>query len=724
VVAVSLAHDPERQCFDFEGAIIHGCPTDSAPAPFLSLPTSCTGSLQTTIRVDSVQEPGVFQHETVESLGEDGTPEGINSCEGPGFEPTISARPETAAADSPTGLHVALHIPQNLDPEGIATANLKDTTVTLPAGLAINPSTADGRQACSLAQIGLHGPDPAQCPAASQVGTVVAKTPALDHPVPGTVYIARQGENPFGSLIALYIALDDPVSGVIVKVAGEVVSDPVTGQLKTTFLDNPQLPVEDFSFDFAGGPRAALTTPTTCGTYTTTATLTPWTFPEGPTVSRADSFTIGSGAGGGSCPSSEAQVPNTPSFEAGTSAPLAGAFSPFVMRMSRENGSQRFGALNMALPPGVSAKLAGVKECSEAQIAAAAARSGLGQGALEKASPSCPAASQIGTVNVGAGSGNPLFVSGNVYLAGPYKGAPLSLAIITPAIAGPFDLGTVVVRAALYINEETGQATVRSDPIPRILAGIPLDVRTIAVRVDRSDFALNPTSCAQKAVTGEEISTAGSIAPLKDRFQVAGCGDLGYSPKLALNMKGSTRRSGHPALKTVLTQPAGQANSRRVSVVLPATEFIDQNHIANPCTRPQFAEGKCPPGSVLGKAKVFTPLLEKPLEGKVYFRANGGERELPDVVVDLHGQVHVVLVGFTDSVHRKGSESSRVRTTFANVPDAPVSKAIIQLNGGKKGLLVDSANICKVPNLAAVKMSAQNNRERDFNEAIGTSCKK
>lgn len=723
-VPADPAHDEERECFDSEGSIIFGCPTDATPAPFLTLPTSCAGPLQTTIGVDSVAEPGVFQHETVESLGEDDAPEGLNSCEGPGFSPTITARPQTTAADSPTGLHFALHIPQNANPEGTATADLKDAVVTLPTGLAISPSTADGRLACSLAQIELHGPNPAQCPAASAVGTVQAKTPLLDHPVPGTVYLARQGENPFGSLIALYIALDDPISGVIVKLAGRVEPDPATGQLKTTFLDNPQLPVEDFDFDFIGGAHASLTTPPICGTYTTIALLTPWTFPEGPRVSPSDSLAIGSGAGGATCPPGDAQMPNSPIFEAGTAEPQAGSFSPFLLRLHRENGSQRFAALNVTLPTGLSAKLAGVQECSEAQIAQAEARSQPGEGGLERQSPSCPAGSQIGVANVGAGSGAPLFVQGNVYLAGPYKGAPLSLAIITPAVAGPFDLGTVVVRSPLFIDEETGQATVKSDPIPTILQGIPLDVRTIAVKIDRPDFTINPTSCQEKAVSGQVTSTTGAVAVLKDRFQAKRCNLLGYSPKLALTMKGATRRSGHPALKSVLTQPSDQANSRRISVVLPATEFIDQNHIANPCTRPQFAEGRCPPASVLGKARVFTPLLEKPLEGLVYFRANGGERELPDVVVDLHGQVHIVLVGFTDSVHKKGSESSRVRTTFAAVPDAPVSKAIIELNSGKKGLLVNSANICKVHNVATVKMSAQNNQAQDRNQKIATSCHK
>jgi hypothetical protein len=405
-------------------------------------------------------------------------------------------------------------------------------------------------------------------------------------------------------------------------------------------------------------------------------------------------------------------------------APLAGAYSPFVVKLTRENGSQRIAALNTTLPPGVTANFKGVAECSDAQIASAAARSAPGQGALEKQSPSCPAASAIGTVNVGAGSGSPIYVQGNAYLAGPYKGAPFSIAIITPGVAGPFDIGTVVVRAALYVNEETGQGTVRSDPIPQILAGIPLDVRSITAKIDRAGYVLNPTSCEEKAVSAEAISPTGAVAHLQNRFQVGGCRGLDYSPKLSLQLKGATRRSGHPSLRSVLTQPSGQANARRIVVILPPTEFIDPLRTANPCTRPQFAEERCPAASVLGKARVFTPLFDKPLEGKVYFRANGGARELPDAVADLHGRVHVVLVGFVDAVHRKGSETSRIRTTFANVPDAPVTKAIVELRGGKKGTLVNSANLCKVPNIATVKMTAQNNKTQELNQRIATSCKK
>jgi hypothetical protein len=727
-VPAEAGHDGERgSCLDFGGQ----CPSNSVPEAFLTLPTSCTGLLEANVTVVSVQEPENPQHASAQFPGDGGTPAGVNGCDKPPFEPSIVSQPETAAADSPTGLHFGLKLPQTKLPQGgdpngtaTATAHLKDAVVTLPQGVSVNASAAVGLGSCTLAQIDLGQPGAAQCPDNSKIGSVTVETPLLDHPVPGSVYLAKQGENPFGSFIALYIVVDDPQTGVRIKLPGKVEPDPLTGQLRTVVEQNPQLPFEDFTFDFFGGPTSPLTTPSTCGTYTTTAQLTPWTSPEGATKSPTDSFVVNSAPGGGPCPETEAQMPHAPAFEAGTVDPLAGAYSPFVLKLSRENGSQRLSGLNTTLPPGVTAKFAGVAECSDAQIAQAAARSNPGQGALEKASPSCPAGSQIGTVNVGAGSGSPIYVQGNVYLAGPYKGAPFSLAIITPGIAGPFDIGTVVVRAALYVNEETGQGTVKSDPLPTILQGIPLDVRSVAVQIDRSGYVLNPTSCEVKAITAEAISTTGAIAQLNNRFQVGGCGALGYTPKLSLSLNGATKRSGHPKFKGVLTQPSGQANSRRVVVILPPTEFIDPLRTANPCTRPLFAAGNCPEASVLGKARVFTPLFDKPLEGPVYFRANGGARELPDAVADLHGPVHFVLVGFVDAVHKKGSEISRVRTTFANVPDAPVSKAIFELKGGKKGTLVNSANLCKVPNTATVKMTAQNNRVQNADQRIGTSCKK
>ncbi|MBA3866952.1 MAG: hypothetical protein H0X42_11515 [Solirubrobacterales bacterium] len=739
-VPADPGHDPQRKC-GTEGETL-GCPTDAARLPFLSLPTSCTGPLETTVHVESVEN--VFDSLTTTSVNGNGVSAGLENCEAVPFNPSFSAQPETSAADSPTGLGVDIHVPQNEDPKGLAAAHLKDVSVELPAGIAVNPSAGDGLLACALeGPEGINLPlssDPqvpepaavseaAKCPAASKVGAVEVKTPALDHLVPGSVYLARQGENPFGSLLALYIALDDPISGIVVKLAGKVEPDPVTGQLKATFLNNPQLPFEDLSFDFTGGPRATLTTPSTCGTYQTVAGLTPWSAPEAATKSKTSAFSVTASPLGGPCAASEAELPNAPGFEAGTEAPLAGSYSPFVLRMSRENGTQRFGALNLTLPPGLTGNLSAIPYCSEAQIAAAAARSGPGQGALERAQPSCPAASELGTVTVGAGSGNPLFVSGHAYLAGPYKGAPLSTVIITPAIAGPFDLGVVVVRAALYVDESSAQITVKTDPIPTILQGIPLDIRSVAVQISRNNFTLNPTSCEPMAVSGEEISTVGASAPLKNAFQVGGCKGLDFKPKLALKLSGSTQRGKNPALKAVLTQPSGEANISKVSVVLPKSEFIDNRHINNPCTRVQFNAGagngaQCPAKSILGKARAFTPLLDKPLEGPVYFRSNGGERQLPDLVASLGGQVHLNVVGFIDSVHKKGSEVSRTRNTFAMVPDAPVSRFVLSLKGGKQGLLQNSANLCKVSNVAHVALRGQNGKVDSYNPKITNQCGK
>ncbi|HEV7563087.1 MAG TPA: hypothetical protein VGO24_06250 [Solirubrobacterales bacterium] len=607
----------------------------------------------------------------------------------------------------------------------VAETQPQRTEVTLPAGVTINPSAANGIAACSLAQFKAASLTNLGCPPASKVGTLFAKTPLVEEAIEGSVYLAAPRDNPFNSFLAIYIIARVPGRGVLVKQAGEVHADPTTGQLTTTVDGLPPIPYSSFELDLREGPRAPLVTPQLCGTYTTTARLYPFSNPTVATE-RSAPFTITSGAGGAGCAFAESQLPIHPSLEAGTTAPLAGAYSPFLFRLARADGEQRFRSLSATLPKGLTAKLAGVPYCSEPQIAAAKAREVEGGGALEQLAPSCPAASQVGTVTVAAGAGpDPYYVAGRVYLAGPYKGAPLSLAIITPGVAGPFDLGAVLARAGLYVDESSAVVTVKSDPIPTILAGIPLDVRKITVNTNREAFTLNPTNCEVMAVSGTLTATTGAGAPLSNRFQVGGCRNLAFAPKLALSMKGATRRTGHPAFKAVLTQPPGQANIGRTSVALPATEFIDNFHIANPCTRPQFAEHRCPAASILGKARAYTPLLDKPLEGLVYFRSNGGERALPDVVADLNGQVHFVLVGAVDALHKQGSEASRVRTTFATVPDAPVSKFVLELKGGKEhGLLVNSTNICKSANRAIVKMRGQNGKSHDFNPKIATSCKK
>jgi hypothetical protein len=698
---------------------------------FLTLPADCSEPLRTVVSIDSKLNPGVLVSGTAESLNSGGEPSPLPGCGAVPFNPTVAATTTASQGSDPSGLNFNLKLPneglENPEPGAIAETEPVKTEVTLPLGMTVNPSAASGQGACPLSQFEPSDGSTPSCPSASKIGTLVANTPLLEEPIEGGVFLAEQGHNPFGSLVAIYFIASAPARGVTIAQAGDVQIDPNTGQLTATFDGLPPIPYSSFQLNLREGSRAPLTTPLTCGTYQTTARLFPFSAPASATE-RTAPFKITSGPEGGGCVGSESQLPNSPTFEAGTQTPLAGLYSPFILKLTRSEAGQHFQALNVTLPPGLVGRLAGTAECSDARIAQAVSRSKEGEGSLEGSSSSCPASSEIGTVTVGAGSGAPLYVQGHAYLAGPYKGAPLSMAIITPAIAGPFDLGTVVVRAALYVNDSTAQITVKSDPIPTSLHGIPLDVRSIAVQVAKKDFTLNPTSCEAMAVGAEAISTAGQVAKLQNRFQVGGCKGLEFKPKLKLSLKGSTQRGKNPALKAVLTQPTGQANIARVSVVLPPSEFIDNRHINAPCTRVQFNAGagngaQCPPASILGHATAYTPLLDKPLTGPVYFRSNGGERELPDLVASLSGQVHLNLVGFIDSVGKKGSEVSRTRNTFAMVPDAPVSKFVLELSGNKKGLLQNSANLCKVKNIATVKLTGQNGKHADLSAPIANGCK-
>jgi hypothetical protein len=708
--------------------------TSDAPLkPFLTLPTQCGHDQQLSIGAEAWEGSFTTGPLAVGPIGffssdEENNPIALDGCNKLDFSPTIEAQPTTNVADSPTGFDVDLHIPQNngaCDPApascGTAEAHLENTVVALPAGIAVNPSSANGLGACSEAQIELNGPEPAACPTASKVGTVEVDTPLLDHPLPGSVYIAQPFENPFNSLLAIYIAVDDPITGVVVKLPGKVTPDPVTGQLTTTFEDNPQLPFEDFKLGFFGGAGAALRSPVTCGSFTTTTDLTSWASPEVAAATPSSSFQVSHGAGGAACASSEAALPDKPSFTAGTFDPEAGAYSPLALKVSREDGSQPLKGLEFTLPPGLTGKLAGVKECSDAQIAIAESRHNPGEGATEAASPSCPPASEVGTITVGAGAGpTPIYAAGHAYLAGPYKGAPLSVVTITPAIAGPFDLGVVVDRSAAYVNPETAQIRTVTDAIPTILDGIPLDVRSVAVRLDRSDFTLNPTSCDPMTISGAALSTLGQSASLSAPFQVGGCKSLGFAPKLALSLKGSTRHAGHPALKAVLTYPkqGAYANVARAQVNLPHSEFIDQANLNKTCTKPALLAGNCPANSIYGKARAWTPLLDAPLEGPVYLVGGYGYK-LPALVAELNGQIRVLLVGKVDSGPNKG-----IRNTFETVPDAPVEKFVLEMKGGPKhSLLENSEDLCRKPQRAIADFTAQSGRVLDLTPTIATSCK-
>jgi hypothetical protein len=593
----------------------------------------------------------------------------------------------------------------------------------LPAGMSVNPSSAAGLGGCTPEQVGLStavgdpvarfGGEPAQCPDDSKLGTVTIKTALLANPMPGEIYLAQPYQNPFNSLLALYIVVDDPQSGIRIKLAGDVSTDPQTGQLTITFGENPQLPFEEFKVSMFTGARAALRTPVVCGTHTTTSTMTPWSSPYLAPVNPTNSYDIDRAPAGGNCVSAESQAPNSPSFDAGTSDPTAGAYTPFTLRIARADGSQPIKAIRATLPKGLLGKLAGIPYCSDADLGAAAAKSGRD----EQASPSCPGASQVGSVEVGAGAGpTPFHAPGKVYLAGPYKGAPLSLAVITPAVAGPFDLGTVVIRNALNVDPESTQITAVSDPIPSILKGIPLDIRTIDLSIDRNQFTLNPTNCNPTQVDGQTTSVFDQNAGLHDSFQVGGCGALAFAPKLTLNLKGGTRRAKYPALRVALDTGASSANIARAQVALPHSEFLAQNHIRTICTRVQFAASACPEAAIYGRATAWSPLLDQPLSGPVYLRSS--DHKLPDLVADLRGQINVALVGRIDSF--KGG----IRTTFESVPDAPVSKFVLRMQGGKKGLLTNSRDICRTVNRATVQFDGQNGKIADSKPALrSANCK-
>jgi hypothetical protein len=682
--------------------------------PFLTLPTKCgdPASATTEIFADSWENPGVYATESHTLT----TPVGCDELE---FDPELKARPTTNRADSPSGLDVDLHFPQNEANEGRASAHLKKAVVTLPEGLVVNPSGANGLGACSEAQVGMQDGvadnEPVGCPDSSKIGSVSVSTPILDHPLPGALYVATPHENPFDSLIALYLVVVSPDDGLTIKLAGKTEANPATGQLTSSFDQNPQAPVEDVELKLRSGATAPLRTPTACGKYTVTSSLTPWSAPDsGPPATPKDSWQINRGPTGGACASS---LPNTPSFEAGSASPIAATHSPFVVRLKREDGTQQFSQVTVSPPPGVLAKLAGTSRCPDSSLAGAQAKSGK----EEQASPSCPPASELGDVVAAAGAGPaPFQATGKAYLAGPYKSAPLSIAIVTPAVAGPFDLGVVVVRAAAYVDPATAQVTVKSDPLPQILEGIPLDIRSATVTIDRPNFILNPTSCDPMAVKGELLSTLNQSAPLESRFQAAECSRLAFKPNLRLKLSGKTKRGDYQGLRATLTAKPGEANIASASVTLPRSAFLAQEHIRTVCTRVQFAVDQCPKGSIYGKAKAVTPLLDEPLEGPVYLRSSNNK--LPDLVVALKGPdslpVEVELAGRTDS--KKGA----LRNTFDLVPDAPVSRFTLELFGGRKGLVVNSRNLCAGVQRASMEMTAHNGKARSFRPVVRNGCSK
>ncbi len=748
----------------------------SSGKPFLTLPTGCHGPLRSTIAADSWEEPGQWAKASTVTHNAAGTPVSLTGCSKLKFPPEISVAPDSSDASTSSGLTVNVHVPQNaaFNPDGLAESSLRDTTVALPPGVAINPAGSEGLEACSSDagalpvgalgspgdQIGYKGqeeldeyepgvkwstftPELASplesgsnfCPNGSKVGTVKIKTPLLEHELEGAVYLAAQEANPFGSLVAMYIVAEDPYSGSLIKLAGEVSLNPGTGQIVTTFKNTPDVPFENLELHFFGGERAPLSTPSRCGTYTTTATFIPWDG-NGP-VPAESSFSIEHGPGGGPCPG--ASLPFNPSLTGGATNVNAGAFSPFTLTMTRKNGEQNLQSVEAYLPPGLSGILSNIELCGEPQA-------NLGE---------CPPNSLIGETTISVGVGNqPYTVSGGkFYLTGPYNGtgpctvgqpgcAPFGITFEVPAKAGPFDLAKtknnhpacdcVLVRGKIEVNPITAAITITSNPpgstdaIPTSIEGIPLEIQHVNAITTRGDFQFNPTNCNKMQVTGTIHSSEGSTDTIDVPFQVTNCAVLKFAPKLAVSASGKTSRANGASLNVKLMYPkapfGSQANIKSVKVDLPKQLPSRLTTLQKACPAKTFEANPagCPADSIVGHATAITPLIPVPLTGPAYFVSYGGAK-FPELVVvlqgygvtlDLHGETFISKAGITSS-------------TFHTVPDAPVGSFELNLPQGKYSALAANGNLCKSKLTMPTAFTAQNGAEIHQSTKIGvTSCPK
>ncbi len=743
--------------------IVFGVPSSVEPrTPLLTLPTSCNGPLRSTISVDSYQNPGNFVGASTVTRDAAGNPVGTTGCSLLKFPPEISVSPDVSDASTSTGLTVGVHVSQQagLNPEGLAESTLRDTTVTLPEGVAINPAGADGLEACSEGLAGFTGftefkpevepgvntatftpemPEPLQpganfCPDGSKIGTVKIKTPLLEHELEGAVYLASQGANPFGSLVAMYMFVEDPVSGSLIKLTGEVRLTE-TGQIVATFQNTPALPFENLELHFFGGERAPLTTPSRCGTYTTQASFVPWDG-NGP-VNTSSSFQITSGPNGSPCPG--ARLPFDPTVTGGATNIQAGAFSPLTVTVSRKDGEQNLKSIVAKLPPGLSGVLAGVELCPEPR-----ANEGL-----------CGENSKVGeaTVSVGVG-GHPFTVTGGrFYLTGPYNGsggctvgeagcAPFGLTFEVPAKAGPFDLANtknnhppcdcVVVRGKIELNPLTSAITITSDPpgspdsIPTSIEGIPLEIQHVNATTTRGDFQFNPTNCAKMALEGTVGLSEGGTSTISTPFQVTNCAALKFEPKFSVSTSGKTSKANGASLTAKLTYPnvpqGTDADIAKVKVELPKQLPSRLTTLQKACTDKQFETNPagCPVASDIGYATVHTPLIPVPLQGPVIFVSHGGEA-FPSLTMVLQGYgITIDLVG-TTFISKAGITS----TTFKTVPDQPFSSFELILPEGKYSALAANGNLCTSKLVMPTEFVAQNGAAIHQSTKIGvTGCAK
>ena len=735
----SVLHDTERgNCLnesnpaDPWAKCSVGRPVLNSPSAYLTLPASCTGPLQTTLTIDSWQQPGSYLTDGEPNLAGGGWQQALATssqsqigCDRVPFNPETRARLSSDRAASPAGFDLEFNLNQAglTEPSLLAPAQPRHAVVTLPEGVTVNPSVAAGLGVCTPAQYEAEtaaSPAGAGCPNASKIGTFTVQSPLFAEPLLGSLFLAAPFENPFGSLLGLYVVAKAPERGVLVKVGGELQADPGSGRLVATFDGLPQLPYSHFDVHFREGQRSPLVSPPSCGAYTAAVELTPW-LEAATSLDETSTLQIAHGPEGSGCPAGT--PPFHPGAAAGSLNSNAGSYSPFYLRLSRADTEGEFTSYSAQLPPGLLGRIAGIPFCPEAAIAAAAHESGF----AEQQRPSCPAASEIGHTYTGYGAGSVLaYAPGGLYLAGPYHGAPLSVVAIDPATVGPFDLGTIVVRSAIEVDPSSARVSLDSsgsDPIPHILDGIPLHLRDIRVYIDWPGFTVNPTSCDPSQVVS---SLTGSYAPFRDpraeaasvavAYQAANCSSLAFAPGFTLALRGGTHRGAFPSLRATYVPRAGDANVAAATVTLPRSAFLAQEHIRAVCPRPRLEAESCPPHSIYGSASATTPLLEAPMTGPVYL-ASGYGHQLPDLVAVLHGRgIRIVLDGRIDSVHQ------RLRGTFEGLPDAPVSRFSLRLFGGRRGILANEQPLCAAPQFASARFLAHDNDGVALQTRIATDC--
>lgn len=698
-------------------------------AAYVSLPARCAPDLPFAATATAWQGPDLASARAFNrDFGGPSLP--LTGCD--------SLHPETTAigvlndekASSPSGYHLSLasNTETLINPNLPLTPSIRRAVVALPKGVTINPSVGAGLIGCSSAQFAAETVTSSQgdgCPNGSKIGDFSARSALFDpgERFSGSIYLATPRENRFGTLIAFYLVAKLPERGILVKLSGRIDPDPVTGNLVATVDNLPQIPYTDLELDFRAGQRAFLITPPACGPADSTITLTPWAEELSPLVGSTGSA-IKTGIGGGPCPSGT--PPFNPGSVAGAYNSNVGSYTPYFVHLTRRDTEQEITSYSLVLPKGITAKLAGIPFCPDADIAAARSHGGV----AEEQHPSCPAASQVGRTSSGYGVGNALtYANGRVYLAGPYHGAPLSLVTINSATIGPFDLGTIVIRSAFQIDPLTAQLRIdssASDPIPHIIDGVPLHLREVRIYIDRPEFTHNPSSCEasvlESTLTGSGAtfgnSADDSSASASSYFQLLNCLTLGFHPKLGIRLRGGSKRRDHPSMRaTYASRGARDSNLKRIEVTMPHSEFLAQNHIRAICTRPQFATERCPKGSAYGTAVAYTPLFDQPLRGSVYLRSSEGT--VPDLVASLRsGSIRIELKGKISSAH------GGIRVFFDEVPDAPITRFTMTLFGGKRGLLVNSSNICASPPLATVRALGQNNRGASFSSRLRGQCKK